>query len=253
MMILLGAVLVVLPPLHGQSATSPTWDGTYRRIYTPILAYQRVGGGAPDDQRTISPDYFQQHIEYLFYQGYTPISLYDLDAALLTGAPLPAEPVILTFDGGTRDHYQTVFPVLLERGFAGAFFVPTGPPDAADPESMSWEQIVEMSAAGMAMESQTKTMPDLRERAYDFLVYELLGSFESLNAYTGRQARMFAYPMGLYDEQVLAVLDTMEIARALTLQNGSTHTNDNRLLVSRRLVTSQTDVNALATLLQRGG
>src|SRR4029077_14110425 len=40
---------------------------------------------------------------------------------------LPPNPCILTFDDGLADHYEVVFPLLLERGLRGAFFPPARP------------------------------------------------------------------------------------------------------------------------------
>lgn len=56
--------------------------------------------------------------------NYTVCSLADLLAAVRSGRALPPRPCILTFDDGFADHYTTVFPRLLARGFPGAFFPP---------------------------------------------------------------------------------------------------------------------------------
>ncbi len=244
-LIVAGAALAQTPA--PQDRSEPAWDGTYRRIDVPILRYQSVSDTADDS--TVSPATFRAHMDYLFFQGYTPISLYDLDTALLTGTPLPTKPVVLTFDDGTVDHFTTVLPVLRQYSFPATFFVITGAADAQDPAYLSWDQIRAMSDAGMDMESQTKSAPDLRGREYDFLVYELLGSRESLAAYTGKVSHLFAYPNGQYDNSVLAVLNTMPIWRAVTTNPGDKETNDNRLELPRLSIHRQTDVAALEQLL----
>ena len=188
-------------------------------------------------------------MDYLFFHGYTPISLYQLDDALLTGTPLPDKPVVLTFDDGYIDHYAHRFPVLRQYGFTATFFIITGTADAHDPEHLSWEQIREMSDAGMDMESHTKTHPDLRGRGYDFLVYELLGSAESLEAYTGKVSHMFAYPVGHYDDAVLAVLNTLPVWRAVTTEPGVLQTTDNRLELPRQRIHNLTGVAGLEQIL----
>jgi peptidoglycan/xylan/chitin deacetylase (PgdA/CDA1 family) len=232
----------------------PEWDGTYRRMRVPILMYHYVGD-LPEDadatrtDLTLSPDTFRAHLDYLFYQGYTPISLYQLDEALMTGTALPPKPVVLTFDDGYADHYTNVLPALSRYGFTATFFIITGTADAGNPNHLPWPQIRAMAEAGMDMESHTKTHPDLRGRDYDFLVYQLLGSFESLRAYTGRVSHMFAYPAGRYDDTALAVLETMPVWRAVTTQPGVVQTSDNRLELPRQRVHNYTGVNGLAELL----
>lgn len=201
---------------------------------------------------TVSPDLFRDHMQYLREQGYTTISLYQLDNALLYGEALPSKPIILTFDDGYKDHYVTVFPLLQELGFTGTFFIITGRPDEADPNYLTWAQIRQMSQAGMSMEAHSKTHQDLRERDYDFLVYELLGSIQSIEAYTGQEPHMFAYPVGFYDETTLQVLAQLPVWRAVTTQPGDLHTSDNRLELARVRIHGNTSVNGLATLLRPG-
>jgi peptidoglycan/xylan/chitin deacetylase (PgdA/CDA1 family) len=229
-------------------------DGTLRRIWVPILMYHYVSTLPPDadDYRiglTVEPDLFRAHLQYLYDAGYTTTSLYELNEALLIGTPLPPKPVILTFDDGYIDHYATVFPILKEFGFTGTFFIITGRADTDDPNYLSWGQIQEMASAGMSMESHTKTHADLRARSYDFLVYELLGSIESLRAHTGQPTRMFCFPAGRYDERTLEVLQSLSTWRAVTTHFGALHTTDNLLELPRLRVTGKMNVVGFANLL----
>lgn len=193
---------------------------------------------------------FRQHLQYLRDEGYTTISLYDLDAALVAGAPLPAKPVILTFDDGYADHYTNAFPLLREFGMTGTFFIITDRADHGSPGYLTWPQIEAMAAAGQSIESHTKTHPDLRGRSYDFLVYELLGSLESIRAHVDQPGRMFCYPMGRYDEAALGVVAGANIWRAVTTQHGAWHTTDNAFEMPRLRISYETGVNALAGLLR---
>ncbi|MDJ0839980.1 MAG: polysaccharide deacetylase family protein [Acidobacteriota bacterium] len=54
---------------------------------------------------------------------YTPISYNELRDALDRGAQLPDRCVLITFDDGTIDHYRTAFPILVEEGYSGLFFI----------------------------------------------------------------------------------------------------------------------------------
>lgn len=261
LLLLLILVTVLGSSVNAQS-TSPEssglqWDGTLRRIRVPILMYHYVSElpEDADDIRmglTVSPSLFRAHMNYLREQGYTTISLYDLDNALLQGTPLPPKPVILTFDDGYLDHYLNVFPVLREYGFTGTFFIITGLADQKAQGYMTWEQIRAMASSGMSMESHTKTHADLRDRDYDFLVYELLGSLESLVAINGHQSHMFAYPVGRYDDSTLSVLEQLPVWRAVTTQPGLLHTTDNRLELSRQRITGNMSVSGLAYILLNG-
>lgn len=198
---------------------------------------------------TIEPPLFRAHMQYLKEAGYQTISLADLDNALLHGTSLPLKPIILTFDDGYVDHYATVFPLLKEYGFSGTFFVITGRADENNPDYLNWAQITEMAEAGMLVESHTKNHADLRDRDRDFLVYEMLGSFESLAAHLGHPTQMFSYPAGQYDDLTLQIASELAIQRAVTTQPGMFHTTDNRLEMPRVRVHGGTTAAGLEYLL----
>lgn len=256
------ALLLIALVASGQPAAPPTddaeapiWDGTLRRIRVPILMYHYISTPPAESDiyrvdLSVPPDLFRQHLAYLAAEGYQTITLDDLYAALNTGAPLPLKPVILTFDDGYEDGYISAFPLLREFGFSGTFFVMTAGPDLDNPEYLTWEQIAEMSTAGMRIESHTRDHPDLRGRDADFLIYQLLGAQESLTAYTGQPAHMFAYPAGEYDEAVLAMLRRLRVRLAVTTAYGALHTTDGGLELARIRVRNTTDVLTLAALLQ---
>lgn len=236
-------------------AQDATGDGTLRRIRVPILMYHYVSPlpEDADDIRiglTVAPETFRAQMERLRTEGFQTISLYDLHEALMWGRPLPAQPIILTFDDGYIDHYTTVFPILEEFEYTGTFFIITGRQDAGDPAYMSWEQIAEMAAAGMSMEPHTKTHRDLREREHSLLVYEMLGSRESLTAHADTVGRMLAYPVGRYDDLTLSVAAELDFARAVTTEPGALHTTDNRLQVTRLRINPDTGAAGLIQLIR---
>ncbi|HSS99394.1 MAG TPA: polysaccharide deacetylase family protein [Terriglobales bacterium] len=259
---LFGLLVLGIPVGHILSQTTPPaapetdpGDGTLRRIRVPILMYHYVSNLPADAdatrvQLTVDPAMFRAHLAYLSQNGYSTISLYQLDDALMRGVPLPPRPVVLTFDDGYIDHYVNVFPALKEYGFTATFFIITGRPHTNDRAYMTWDEIHEMADAGMSMESHTKTHQELQDRDYDFLVYELLGSLQSLQAHTGHEPHMFAYPVGHYDDETLRVLAQLPVWRALTTERGALHTSDNRLEVPRVRINGDMGVSALASLLQ---
>ncbi len=232
----------------------PYTDGTLRRIYAPILMYHYVSPipSDADDIRinlTVEPAIFRAHLDYLRSSGYVSVSLYEIDQALLNGAPLPSKPVVLTFDDGYLDHYTFVFPLLQEFGYTGTFFIITELADHRQPGHLTWEQIQTMAIAGMSMESHTKNHPDLRNRSYDFLVYEVAGSVESLAAHLSVTPRFFAYPVGRYDDTVLNFLPQTPLWRAVTTESGAYQTTDNHLLMPRVRISGNTSVAGLDSLL----
>jgi peptidoglycan/xylan/chitin deacetylase (PgdA/CDA1 family) len=69
---------------------------------------------------------FEGQLDYIS-SHYSVCKLTDVVAASRGEYELPPNACVLTFDDGLADHYQTVFPRLLDRGFTGAFFPPSRP------------------------------------------------------------------------------------------------------------------------------
>ena len=63
---------------------------------------------------TISPEAFRKQIQALSDAGYNAISLDQLRDYVYNGTPLPAKPIVLTFDDGYLSNYADAFPVLKE-------------------------------------------------------------------------------------------------------------------------------------------
>ncbi|MFL7791612.1 MAG: polysaccharide deacetylase family protein [Anaerolineae bacterium] len=200
-----------------------------KQARVPILMYHYVSDVPPGADRlrrdlTVSPEMFRAQLQYLADAGYHPITLTDLYLYLTQGYPLPDKPVVLTFDDGYRDAYEVVFPLLVEYGFPGTFFVLATPMHQESVDYITWVQAKEMSDAGMAIEGHGRDHVDLRGRSNDYLVYQTLGIQEAIYYHTGRLPRFFAYPSGQYDANVIAVLKSAGYWGAVTTDWGKEHT-----------------------------
>lgn len=197
----------------------------------PILMYHYVSDLPPNPDRyrrdlTVLPEDFKAQLQYLADAGHHTITLSDLYLYLTQGYPLPEKPVILTFDDGYRDAYEVVFPLLLDYGFTGTFFVLATPTHFESPGYMTWAQMKEMSDAGMEIQSHGRDHVDLRARSYDYLVYQIRGIQEAVQYHTDRLPRFFCYPSGRRDANVIAVLKSADYWGAVTTDWGTTHTRE---------------------------
>jgi len=198
----------------------------------PVLMYHYVSELPPDADRyrvdlTVLPENFKAQLQYLADAGYHAITLADVYLHFAQGVPLPEKPVVLTFDDGYRDAYEVVFPMLLDYGFTGTFFVLATPTHFESPGYMTWAQMEEMSDAGMEIQAHGRDHVDLRGRSYDYLVYQILGIQEAIEAHTGRLPRFFCYPSGKRDANVIAVLKSAGYWGAVTTEGGQAHTREN--------------------------
>lgn len=67
---------------------------------------------------------FRTQMRY-FSRHYSFVSIEDVVASVETGTPLPAQPLLLTFDDGYMDHYIHALPILREFVAPGAFYPTT--------------------------------------------------------------------------------------------------------------------------------
>ncbi len=238
----------------------PTPDGQFRSVRVPILMYHYISipPADADEYRirlSVAPDLFRQQLDYLQAQGYVTIPMEDLISYLQRGEPpLPEKPIILTFDDGYMDNYENAFPALQERGMVGTFFVITDFADraATDPAYSlyaTWDQWREMDAAGMEIGSHSRDHPDLKGKDVDFLVWQALGSSQTLEANLGKKPRVLAYPFGSYDQQVIEVFHSAGFWGAVTTQPGVVQDTRHLFQMPRLRINNDTSVDALAAIL----
>lgn len=199
---------------------------------------------------SVPPERFEEHLRYLREAGYESVSLHDLSLALQIGHPLPEKPIVITFDDGYRDAYTQAFPLLLRHGFRATFFLVTGFIDQERPEHLTWLQVITMTAAGMEMEAHGHTHPDLRNRSVDYLVWQLLGARQAIEARTLKPVRFFCYPSGKYDDLVIKVLHSAHYWGAVTLNEGVTQRSDRMFELERVRIHGYYGAEELAKVLE---
>ncbi len=209
-----------------------------RAIRVPILMYHHLvdppaGANAVERDLSVSPAQFREQLAWLQRNGYQTITLQELAQHFNQGAPLPEKPVILSFDDGYADNYTYAFPLLREYGFQATFFVLTDFVDQRRAPYLSWAQIEEMARAGMEIGSHSRDHTDLRRRSNEFLVWQLLGSKQTLDVHLGKPMQVFCYPAGKYDAGVTAMLQSAHYVAAVTVDSGSIHTRDDLFLLKR--------------------
>jgi peptidoglycan/xylan/chitin deacetylase (PgdA/CDA1 family) len=232
----------------------PTPDGSTRSVQTPILMYHYLSVPPPDANLyrldlSVPPDLFEQHLIRMQTEGYTTISLYELLAHLTQGAPLPDKPVILTFDDGYRDNYEHAFPLLRQYGMKATFFVVTDFIDEQRPEYLTWGMVRKMYAAGMSIESHGRNHVSLRGKDADYLVWQALGSLETIQAAIGVRPRFVSYPAGEYDQLTIDIFRSANFWAGITTIQGATHESDKLFELRRVRIRGTTTPDELARLL----
>lgn len=232
----------------------PVSDGIARAVRVPILMYHYLSVPPADadiyrQDLSVAPELFAAHLDAMQAAGYTTIKMYDLVAHLNQGAPLPEKPVVITFDDGYRDNYENALPLLRERDMVATFFVVTDFIDERRPAYLSWDMAREMLAAGMDIESHGRNHVSLQGKDIDYLVWQALGSLETIEYELGVRPRFVSYPAGEYDRTTADVFASAGYWAGATTVQGATHTSDALFDLRRVRVRGTTTPEELLRLL----
>ena len=240
--------------LTPEPSVPPAPDGVLRSADVPILMYHYISASLSAQDRiryglSVPPEMFEAQLKLLRDNGYTTVTLRDVYEYLAAGTPLPDKPIVLTFDDGYVDNYTNAFPILQKYGMIGTFFVLTGPADDGDPAYLSWDMIQEMSSAGMDIQLHSRDHLDMRNRSYDWLVFQIIGGRQSIEGHTDKPVIFMAYPSGKVDANVQRFLSSTNFWAAVTTASGSRHVLKDALNWDRVRVSGQLRLQDFARLM----
>lgn len=172
------------------------------RATVPVLCWHQLRDWAAGDSRydrellICPPANFRRQLDTLAAHGYTTISADQYLAHLTTAAPLPAKPVLLTFDDSQGSQISVGLPELRRRRMTATFFVMTVPLDK--PHWMSRRDLRRLTAAGMTVGAHTWDHQRADRYAGDEWTAQLVRPKAELERVVGRPVDHFAYPYGAW-------------------------------------------------------
>lgn len=197
----------------------------------PILMYHSIGINRRNNL-LVAPAKFNSQIKHLHKAGYQTICFQTLENYWKSGKPLPAKPILLTFDDGYKDNYTIAYPILKKYKFKATIFVITNFID--DANHLSQKQIKEMISSGLIdIGAHTKTHPDLTTVPSKKVYQEIFGSKQILTKYTGKPIIAFAYPIGRYNYEVVKATGAARYKFAVTTKPGYANAKQGWLTLNR--------------------
>ena len=134
----------------------------------------------------------------------TTAGILGVAAANLLEQPKTASPrYVLSFDDGTLDHYEIVFPLMQERGLRAVFFVPTDKLNR--PGHLTNAHVQEMACAGQTIGLHSHEHKRLDLLDDDEMRAQIGRSKRTLRDLTGADSWIFAPPGGFFNEHVREV------------------------------------------------
>lgn len=202
-------------PEFGGARPDSTWKPSKAPV--PILMYHVIGEPAGEvayPDLYLSIDDFQEQVDWLDENGYTPVTLVQVQDSWYEEGTLPEKPIVLSFDDGYLGQYLDAMPILEEKGWAGQLNL------KAEGSDLSSGQVKKMIRAGWEIASHTITHPDLPSIDAVQLEAELVDSKRILERDLGIEIVNFCYPAGQYDDAVVAAVEAAGYRGATTVDPG---------------------------------
>ncbi|MGN6490951.1 MAG: polysaccharide deacetylase family protein [Agriterribacter sp.] len=224
------AICLLSPPHTTQRAKNLSKE-------IPVLCYHNVlSKVAVEGDLWIDSAGFDSQIRSLKDSGYATILPEDLYRHTTLNEPLPAKPVIITFDD-SHSGQATIAALILQRyGFRAVFFIMTV--TIGKPGYLSVAQIRELSRAGHCIASHSYDHPLVTTVSGTALHWQFYQSKKTLESVTGKEVLYAAYPYGVWNQQTVDTLKNLGYRAAFQL-SGRQSTHD-PLYTLRRMIASGT-------------
>lgn len=196
----------------------------------PILNYHKVD--ILNHALSVSPQEFEEQMEYLYNNGYHSIAPDQLLAHLKEGKQLPDKPIMITFDDGYLDNYTNAYPILKKYNFNATIFIITNL-IGQDNRFMSWDQIREMQQYGIVFGSHTANHKSLTSLTPEQVMNELSQSRDEMMRQLGKTPKYFAYPTGTYSGEIEEMVRSAGYKAAFTIEYGQVGADSDLYLLQR--------------------
>ena len=184
-------------------------------IKIPILLYHdfvtAVPDSDPDNFNYINtPQSFEENIKTLLEEGYTVISMEQLNEAYKGNIELPSKPILITFDDGYYSNYEYIYPILQKYNVKASIFVIT---DKVGKEIdgikyLGWDECLDMQNSGLVeIFSHSKKHVFYNKLPIREIRDDVKESYEIIEKHLGKKdLKVFAYPYGAYTNDTVRTL-----------------------------------------------
>jgi len=244
-----GQIIVV--PLRQRNPLGVVATG-YQAV--PILCYHRFGTRA--SKLNVTPQSFEQQMDFLARNGYTVITFERLQSFLAGKEALPAKSVVITIDDGYRSTFEIAYPVLKKFRFPATVFLYTDFVGASD--AMTWAQMKEMTDSNLiTIQPHSKSHPNLTQRLpgenearyRERIRREVQTPLGVIKDRLGERTFTYAYPYGDVNEYVVDLLVKDGVAQGVTVTPGGNPFYAYPYMLRRSMIFGNEDLDAFKSKL----
>lgn len=213
---------------------------TVVNMKVPVLMYHAVREN-PVGIYQISPQLFDEEMKYLSDNGFTTLTMDQYVRSMKTQEPLPAKPILITFDDGWLDNYTTAVPILEKYGQKATFFIVSN--FIGQPDRIRADQLKNMRARGFDLGSHALNHERLTDYNYNEQLTILTEAKTKLEKTLGEKITTFAYPYGALNTDTINILDLLGFKMSFSSYEGFSSKPDNAFTIRRLFVNGEFTIN----------
>ena len=180
-------------------------------------------------------------------RGFTNDCISDNEEVISTH--VPEKNLVITFDDGWADNYTNVFPILREYGLIATIFVITG--SVGQSNYMNWNQLREMSEAGISIQSHTVSHKPLAQLSTAEIEYELKTSKKTIEDALGEKVNFLSLPHGVFNDKVLGMAQEAGYQAVCTSEPGYSHEYKHLPVMKRINISDQFQMGTFNKILEK--
>ncbi|GAA0381656.1 polysaccharide deacetylase family protein [Paenibacillus motobuensis] len=226
---------------------------SYYSNQVAVLMYHDLDD-IPQEPQILPVSTFEKHMELLKTNDFHVISMEEYANFMQKGASIPDNAVLLTFDDGYVSFYTKAFPILRKYGYTATNFIIVSAVDnQTGRPKITWDQMREMKGYGMSFFSHTydshqyaeinaegvespmlssplymkdKQRAESEDEYIQRITHDLSMAEQRLKKELGNAYGILAFPYGVYNKHVLAVLNKLDVKLSFTIKEGMTSLKD---------------------------
>ena len=190
--------------------------------YASVIMYHRFGDSRYPSTN-IKKEQFLKHINELLKPEYNVIDIELALRAINNIKLIKDKSIVITIDDAYSSVYNYAWPIFKKHNLPFTLFVSTDVIDNKTPGYMSWEEIRILRDNGVTIGSQTKSHPHMYKMSKQRIIDELLVSNKRFIQEIGSRPKIFAYPYGEYNLEVLEQVKLQGFTAAFGQHSGVAH------------------------------
>ena len=143
---------------------------------------------------------------------------------------------LITFDDGYRDFKENAWPLLKKYQIPAVLFVHTSRSShnlGNNWALLDWQEILELKKQGLEIGNHSHQHLDMKKLSLEELKKEMILSEEIFRQELGQVPKIFAYPGGKYNSQIMEFLNQRGYQKAFTIDEGMFRPKDDPFKVKR--------------------